>query len=255
MTATPGRGGVAVIVLAAGSGVRMMAPTNKVFLRLAGKPILQRTLEAFSWIPAIDQVVTVAAPADRALCDVIVREGQISKPHRFVNGGPTRHASEFYGLLALADEIESGALDVVMIHDAVRPFVDRDEVEQLIAKAREVGAAVPMIPAGDRLVTVDDQGVVGDAEDRLWLAQTPQVFDARLVLDAHRRAADEGFIGTDTSSVVERAGHTVAVIVGRRENIKITTADDMVMAELIADELHDRGTPAFGQPGRRRGRR
>ena len=244
--AATGRGGVAAIVLAAGSGVRMMAPMNKVFLRLGGKPILQRTLEEFSRIPAIDQMVTVAAPVDRALCDVLVREGQISKPHRFVNGGPTRHASEFNGLLALADEIESGGLDVVMIHDAVRPFVDRHEVEQLIAKAREVGAAVPMIPAGDRLVTLDDQGGIGNAEDGLWLAQTPQVFDARLVLEAHRRAADEGFIGTDTSSVVERAGHTVAVVVGRRENIKITTADDMVMAELIADGLHYGRTLAFG---------
>jgi 2-C-methyl-D-erythritol 4-phosphate cytidylyltransferase len=232
--AATGRG-VAAIVLAAGSGVRMMAPLNKIFLRLGGKPILQRTLEEFSKIPAVDQLVTVAAPVDRELCNGLVLEGQISKPHRIVDGGPTRHASEFNGLLALADDIESGNVDVVMIHDAVRPFVDRHEVEQLIATAREVGAAVLMIPAGDRLVTVDDQGDVGAAEDGLWLAQTPQVFDARLVLEAHRRAADAGFMATDTSSVVEWAGHTVAVVAGRRENIKITTADDMLIAELIAE--------------------
>ena len=244
--AVEGRGGVAAIVLAAGSGVRMMVPMNKIFLRLGGKPILQRTLEEFSRIPAIDEIVTVAAPVDRSLCDVLVREGQISKPHRFVNGGPTRHASEFNGLEALADEIESGKLDVVLIHDAVRPFVDRREVEELVDKAREVGAALPMIPAGNRLVTLDDQGGIGSAEEGLWLAQTPQAFNARLVLEAHRQAAADGFVGTDTSSVVERAGHTVAVVVGWRENIKITTADDMVMAELIADGMHYGRTLAFG---------
>ncbi len=241
-----GQGGVAAIVLAAGSGVRMMAPTNKIFLRLGGKPILQRTLEEFSRIPVIDEIVTVAAPADRALCDVLVREGQVSKPHRFVDGGPTRHASEFNGLLALADEIESGKVGVVLIHDAVRPFVDRREVEELVDKAREVGAALPMIPAGNRLVTLDEQGGIGSAEDGLWLAQTPQAFDARLVLAAHQQAAADGFVGTDTSSVVERAGQAVAVVVGRRENIKITTADDMVMAELIADGMHYGRTLAFG---------
>ena len=240
------RGGVAAIVLAAGSGVRMMAPMNKIFLRLGGKPILQRTLEEFSRIPAIDEIVTVAAPADRAMCDVLVREGQVSKPHRFVTGGPTRHASEFNGLLALADEIESGQVGVVLIHDAVRPFVDRREVEELVDKAREVGAALPMIPAGNRLVTLDEHGGIGGAEDGLWLAQTPQAFDARLVLEAHRQAAADGFVGTDTASVVERAGHEVAVVVGRRENIKITTADDMVMAELIADGMHYGRTLAFG---------
>ncbi len=244
--AQDGRGGVAAIVLAAGSGVRMMAPVNKVFLRLGGKPILQRTLEELSRIAAVDVIVTVAAPADRGLCEGLVRDGRIGKPHRLVEGGATRHASEFNGLLALADEIESGQIDVVLIHDAVRPFVDAREVEELVAKAREVGAALPMIPAGDRLVALDEQGCVGSAKEGLWLAQTPQAFDARLVLEAHRRAAAEGFVGTDTSSVVERAGRSVAVVVGRRENIKITTADDLVMAELIAEGRNDGRAGALG---------
>lgn len=246
MNAGRGTRGVAAIVLAAGSGVRMMAPMNKIFLRLGGKPILQRTLEEMSRIPAIDEIVTVAAPVDRELCEMIVRDGAMSKPHRMVAGGATRHASEFNGLLALADEIEQGRLDVVMIHDAVRPFVDRAEVEHLIAVAREVGAAIPVLPGGDRLVTLADDGRISGAEEGLWLAQTPQVFDARLVLDAHRRAAAEGFVGTDTSSVVERAGHEVAIVVGRRENIKITTADDMLMAELIADGQSSGRPAAFG---------
>lgn len=230
----PGRG-VAAIVLAAGSGMRMMAPMNKIFLRLGGKPILQRTLEEMSRIPAIDLIVTVAAPVDRELCEALIRNGAVTKPHRMVAGGATRHASEYNGLLAIEDEIERGQIDVVMIHDAVRPFVDRAEVEQLIHVAREDGAAVPMLPAGDRLVTLADDGRVHSAEEGLWLAQTPQVFKASLVLEAHHRASEEGFVGTDTSSVVERTGHPVSVVMGRRENIKITTADDMVMAELIAD--------------------
>lgn len=234
MSPTPG-GGVAAIVLAAGSGVRMMAPMNKVFLRLGGRPILGRTLEAFSRIPAVDVIVLVAAPPDRELCERLVRDSEISKPLRLVAGGPTRHASEYSGLLALDDDIASGRVDVVMVHDAVRPFVNRVEVDQLVATAREVGAAVPMIPGGDRLVTLAEDGTVQNVEDGLWLAQTPQVFRARLVLEAHREAAADGFVGTDTSSVVERAGHEVGVVVGRRDNIKLTTADDMVLAELIAE--------------------
>lgn len=239
------RGGVAVIVLAAGTGQRMSAPMNKIFLRLGGRPILQRTLEEFSRIPAVTRIITVAAPIDRATCEILVEEGQFSKPHTFVAGGPTRHASEFNGLLALADDIASGAIDVVLIHDAVRPFVSRAEVEQLVEKAREVGAAIPVVPAGDRLVTLQEDGTVHPAEDDLWMAQTPQAFRAAMVLEAHRRAAAEGFAGTDTSSVVERTGQEVVVLIGRRENIKITTADDMVMAELIADEVDNGRTLAM----------
>jgi 2-C-methyl-D-erythritol 4-phosphate cytidylyltransferase len=240
------RGGVAMIVVAAGSGVRMMAPVNKIFLRLGGQPILQRTLEALSRIPAIDQIVTVASAADRERCETLIRESRISTPHRLVNGGATRHASEFNGLLALAADIESGRLDVVLVHDAVRPFVDEHEVEELIVTARRTGAALPMIPAGDHLVTVDAQGGIRRAEESLWLAQTPQAFNARIVLEAHRRAAEEAFAGTDTASVVEHAGHAVAMVVGRRENIKITTTDDLLLAELIVAGSPRDGTPVFG---------
>ncbi len=246
MAGRPSHGRVAVIVLAAGAGVRMMAPVNKVFLRLGGTPILQRTLEGFAVMAEVDELVTVAAPADRALCDELVGGGRVAKPHRFVDGGPTRHASEHNGLLALADEIDAGRIGVVLVHDAVRPFVDRREVAELIATARRVGAALPMVPGGGRLVTVDGTRRVRAAEAGLWLAQTPQAFDARVVLEAHRCAAADGFLGTDTASVVERTGHAVAMVVGRRENIKITTADDMVLAELIAEAGPDGERVATG---------
>lgn len=231
--------GVAVIILAAGGGVRMGAPMNKVFLPVGGKTILGRTLEVFDRLALITTIVLVTAPVDRAMCETVVAGGGFRKVRPPVSGGATRHASEFNGLLALEDDIARGSIDTVLIHDAVRPFVGPDEVERLVEMTRRTGAAILAMPAGDRLVTIRDDGTVEAAETDLWIAQTPQGFQARLALDAHRRAADEGFVGTDTSSVVERTGQAVSIVLGRPENIKITTSDDLLRAELIAEQIDD----------------
>jgi 2-C-methyl-D-erythritol 4-phosphate cytidylyltransferase len=243
-TPANGRTGVAAIILAAGGGVRMGAPVNKVFLLVGGKSILGRTLEAFERMTFVTTVVLVTAAVDRATCEVIVRDGGFRKVRPLVNGGATRHASEFNGLLALEDEIASGEVDTVLIHDAVRPFVAAEDVERLVETTRSTGAAILAMPAGDRLVTVDGDGTVHSGATDLWIAQTPQGFGAGLALDAHRRAAEDGFVGTDTSSVVERTGQTVSIVMGRPENIKITTSDDLLRAELIAEQANEAQSPA-----------
>jgi len=240
----PEHRGVAVIVLAAGNGRRMAAPVNKVFLLVGGKPILARTLERFDRMAIVDRIVLVAAPVDKAHCEAIVRASGVRKVGEIVTGGATRHESEFYGLLAIEDEIESGSIQTVLIHDAVRPFVDSHEVESLVAEARACGGAIPALPAGDRIVAVDPDGTVRRESDDLWLVQTPQAFDAKSVLAAHRRAAEEGFVATDTAAVVERAGQEVSVVLGRPENIKITTSDDLLIAELIAEHAEHVAGPA-----------
>lgn len=233
------RTGVAVVVVAAGGGERMTSPVNKVFLPVGGKSILARTLELFDQMPIVDTIVLVVRPIDRVLCEAIVRDGPYSKVRRIVSGGASRHASEFRGLLALEDEVSSGLVDTILVHDAVRPFVAPDQVEALVAEARATGAAILAIPAGDGLVTVADDGTVHGAGEDLWVAQTPQAFGASVVLDAHRRAADAGFVGTDTSAVVERTGHPVSIVMGRPENIKITTSDDLLRAEFIVEQMSD----------------
>ena len=233
------RTGVAVVVVAAGGGERMTSPMNKVFLLVGGKPILARTLELFDRMPIVDSIILVARPIDRVLCEALVRDGAYTKVRRIVSGGASRHASEFRGLLALEDEVGSGLVDTVLIHDAVRPFVAPDQVEALVVEARATGAAILAIPAGEGLVTVADDGTVHGAGEDLWVAQTPQAFGASLLLDAHRRAAEADFVGTDTSSVVERIGHPVSIVMGRPENIKITTSDDLLRAEFIVEEMSD----------------
>lgn len=216
----------------------MTAATNKVFLLVDGKPILARTLELFERMPIVETVVLVANEADREACEALVRDGGFRKVRRIVTGGPSRHASEYRGLLAISDEIGSGQIDTVLVHDAVRPFVTAERVEAVITEARRSGAAILAIPAGRLLMTAPD-GTVGDGGDNLWVVQTPQAFRASVVLDAHRRAAADGFVGADTSSVVERTGQPVSVVPGRPENIKITTSDDLLRAELIAEQMNE----------------
>jgi 2-C-methyl-D-erythritol 4-phosphate cytidylyltransferase len=220
----------------------MDAPMNKVFLLVGGKTILTRTLELFEHAPIIGSVVLVVAEVDRPTCSALVEDGRLSKVTHIVTGGSTRHASEYQGLLAIEDEIVSGSIDCVLVHDAVRPFVTQEQLRSVTEEARRTGAAILAIPATERIVTSAADGTLLEGGDDLWVAQTPQAFNARLVLDAHRRAGEDGFVGTDTSSVVERIGHPVAVVAGSQENIKITTSDDLLRAELIAGQL-------IGEPG------
>jgi 2-C-methyl-D-erythritol 4-phosphate cytidylyltransferase len=229
------RGRVAAVVLAAGAGRRMGARMNKVFLPLDGRPILGWTLEAFQAYEGVDGVVLVTAAAEREECRRrIVDAYGFTKVIHIVPGGASRQESEHLGLEALAPEIAGGAVRTVLVHDAVRPFVSDHDLDRLIAEARATGAAILAVPGTPSIFRVDEEGLVAEAPTGIWAAQTPQAFDARLLLDAHRRAAAAGVQGTDTSSIMEWAGHSVGVIQGSYENVKITTSDDLVLAEHIA---------------------
>ena len=244
-------GGVAVVVLAAGAGLRMASPVRKVFLPVAGETILARTLAVFEGLPSVSTVVLVTGAADRDHCAEVVARGRFAKVRPLVAGGSSRHESEANGVASLEPSVMSGEIGCILVHDAVRPFVTAEEVDRLIDEARRTGAAILATPEEAVVVRDTGDGWLDGVEPSLWAAQTPQGFDARLVLDAHRRAARDGFSGTDTSSVVERTGHPVRVVEGTRGNLKITTPDDLIRAELLAADAHAAGSAAGSAGGMR----
>jgi 2-C-methyl-D-erythritol 4-phosphate cytidylyltransferase len=142
-----------------------------------------------------------------------------------VPGGRTRHDSERNGLMALDAAVRRGDVGTVLVHDAARPFVTPGEIDRLLAEVARSGAAILAARVdASALALVEDDGSWCRPPGPLWAAQTPQGFDAGLALDAHRRAGEDGFEGTDTASVVQRIGHRVHLVEGSRANVKITCA-------------------------------
>ncbi len=223
-------GGVSAVIPAAGSGRRLGRPVRKQYIKLCGKPLLAHTLDAFEKCPDVDDIVLVVPPGDEEFCLREIVEGHhISKVREIVGGGDRRQESVFNGLMALGDDTS-----IVVIHDAVRPFIDPEDISGAIALCGECGAVVTAIPVSDTVKVSDGRVVEGTLDrSRLWLAQTPQVFRLNLIMEAYRRAAEDNFTATDDSSLVERTGTEVRIYVGSGRNIKVTTPDDLRMAELI----------------------
>jgi 2-C-methyl-D-erythritol 4-phosphate cytidylyltransferase len=219
-------GKVAVVIPAAGVG-RRMGGERKQFRTLGGAPVLVRTLEVFERHPEIDALV-VAGPtgAADALRDELESAG-LTKLHAVVEGGATRQASVGQGLAALPTDT-----DLVLVHDAVRPFLPADRLAAVIDAASEYGAAALAIPMADtvRRADGDDFGATVP-RDALWRMQTPQAFRTELLLAAHTRFADVA--GTDEVELVQRTGHVVRIVEGCALTFKITTPDDWTLAEAL----------------------
>lgn len=233
---------VAAVIPAAGQGKRMGGDTAKQFLPLNGKPILAHTLEVFEASSLISDVVLVVAESEVDACrrDIVALYG-CSKVTRVVAGGEERQDSVHQGLAALGSGV-----DLVAVHDAARPLITAEQLDWAVAAALRVGPAIVAVPVKDTVKVVGADGVITVTPDRrtLWAAQTPQIFPYPLLLAAHRRAAAEGFIGTDDASLVERLGETVRILEGWPENIKVTTPEDLLLAERI---LARRAAGAAGQ--------
>jgi 2-C-methyl-D-erythritol 4-phosphate cytidylyltransferase len=219
-----------MIVLAGGMGARMGADRNKVYLRVAGREVLAYALATMATV-GIDRLVVVARRDEHDHVAALLAEWAPTLTTTVVPGGDTRHRSEFAGLAALADEIDGGAVDVVGVHDAARPFADRALINRLLAATESLDGAIPVVPFDDTVFRPAD-GVFVDTAP-LVRVQTPQVFRADLVLDAHRKAADAGFDGVDTAQVVElfRADTRIGAVPGSPANFKVTYADDIARAE------------------------
>ncbi len=225
-------GRVIALIPAAGKGERMNRSLPKQFLPLEGKPILHHTLQVFVKSPSIEGIVLVV---DKDMMKY-VRENlllgeEFEKIEKVVEGGKSRQESVYRGLKSIKD------CEIVVIHDAVRPFLNQEILEEAIRKAREEEAVITAIPLQDTLKEVGKKGVQRTLNrENLWKAQTPQVFKYSLILEAHEKARKEGYLGTDDASLVERLGKRVGIVVGSPLNIKITTSLDLLLAEAILKE-------------------
>jgi 2-C-methyl-D-erythritol 4-phosphate cytidylyltransferase len=224
----------AAVIVAGGEGARMQAGKNKVFIEIAGRSILERSLALFESISQVSDVVLVARALEITACEAF--KTRFRKLSRVVPGGDVRHRSEFAGIQALAGDIDAGRIDTVLVHDAVRPFASQQLVERLLTGLGQSVGCIPGLRVASTTVLTEDGWIAGYPTN-LWAVQTPQVFQATWLLEAHNRAARQGFIGTDTASVVEWAGGDVSVIEGETDNIKITTSDDLARAREIAAAL------------------
>ncbi len=220
---------VAAIIVAAGPGTRLGAGLPKAFVELAGIPLVVRSLRALLRAPSIAAVVVAVPPASvEQARTVIGLHGPWRCPVALIAGGAARQASVRNGVDAL------GPAELIAIHDAARPFVSSDVVEAAIAAAAQHGAAIVAAPATDTVKQVHPDGWIEltPPRERLWLAQTPQVFRADLIRTAHARAAESGD-ATDDAMLVEQLGARVYVVPGNPENRKITTPDDLRWAEWL----------------------
>jgi 2-C-methyl-D-erythritol 4-phosphate cytidylyltransferase len=220
------------LIVAGGQGLRMKRAERKQYLDLDGTPVLGRTLAVFDASDLIDRIVLVVPELDSSFCrDDFISGGELEKPVDIVAGGQTRQASVFNGLRAIVAEDD----DLVAIHDAVRPFLKKKDLEACIRAADETGACILGLRAFDTVKKADSAGRIEATVDRdsIWLAQTPQVFRYRLIIDAHTLARQKGIAGTDDAALLEMAGHAVRILPGSRLNIKITTPEDLALAGAI----------------------
>jgi 2-C-methyl-D-erythritol 4-phosphate cytidylyltransferase len=223
-------GHVTAIVPAGGTGKRMGNSLPKQYLSIQDKPILIYTLEKLSRCTAIDEII-LAVPStliDRT--ESLIQDWQVRKVRRVVSGGKERQKSVSNALNAM-----DPACSLIVIHDAVRPFVSVDKIEETIRVAREEGAAILGIPEKCTVKRVIDR-TVSETVDRsdLWQIQTPQAFYAELIREAYRLAEADGISGTDDAMLVERLGYPVFVVEGEETNIKITSPNDLQIAEVIS---------------------
>jgi 2-C-methyl-D-erythritol 4-phosphate cytidylyltransferase len=217
------------VVAAAGTG-RRMGGRGKALLKLAGRPILYRAIEALRAAPGCAEIVPVLHQDEYDDAGLAARLRRRYDIRKTALGGPTRQASVLAGL-----ELVSEGLPVVLIHDAARALVDPAVVQQVAEAAAQHGAAIAAVPVAETVKEVDSSGCVRatPARDALWLARTPQGFGKDLILQAHRAARDEGFCATDDAQLVERLGMPVRIVQDSYDNLKITTPEDLAIAEAI----------------------
>lgn len=221
------------VVVSAGRGLRFGGGQKKQFLSLAGRPVLAYSLDPLEASPLIRSIVLVVPLEDIDYCVTqIVRKDGYKKVSQVVPGGATRQQSVRIGIEAAPQDG-----DVLLIHDGVRPFLSEEMVEASVLGALQYEAVIFGVPLKDTVKVVDEDDMVVQTLDRasLYQIQTPQSFRSGLIREAHRRAASEGFLGTDDAVLVERMGVRVRVLLGSYENIKLTTPEDLEFARLILE--------------------
>ena len=220
------------IIAAAGAGTRMASDRPKQFLLLAGTPVIFHTLKVFEQCDSINEVMVVLPAEESAGFLSMAGKMGLRKVARVVPGGATRAESVKRGLMS----IRSATAEIVAVHDGVRPFVTVEEISNTVTAAQDTGAAILVAPVTDTIKQVSD-GSVLKTLDRSGLrrALTPQCFRYELLREAYQRADVNDPSLTDESALVEQLGHRVSVVEGSARNIKITTPEDLVVAEALLD--------------------
>lgn len=217
-----------VVLPAAGSGKRMGAGQNKLFLQLLNKPILMHTLEVFQRDENCTGIWLAVKPEEREYIQGLLAQYQITKVKGLPNGGEERQHS----VHSCIQEMQQ--VEIVLVHDAARPFITKQIISRLVEAAHEKGAAIAGVKAKDTMKKVQD-GVIVETVDRgsLWMIQTPQAFRFELLQQAEDEAKKQGFLGTDEAMLVERLGIQVHIVESTYENVKMTTKEDLIFGEAI----------------------
>jgi 2-C-methyl-D-erythritol 4-phosphate cytidylyltransferase len=226
---------VKALIAAGGRGERIGGILPKQFIEIKKKPVLAYTVEKFEKCELIDEIILVVPEDYMSFCSYnIVDVCDFKKVKRILSGGKERQDSVYKGLLALSKDT-----DIVLIHDGVRPFISTEKIGKSIEMCKKEKAVILALPVNDTVKRVDEGYVVTTLDrDKLWIAQTPQTFEYKLILEAYKKAIEDSFIGTDDSSLVERLGFKVRVLEGESQNIKITTQEDLVLAEKIIESYN-----------------
>lgn len=227
---------ITAIIAAAGSGKRMGSEINKIFLTIHNVPIIARSAAAIAACPEVDELIIVGAASEIDKLAEVLRQYQPGKPWRIVAGASERQYSITNALQAVSQETK-----LILVHDAARPLIDPAVVKQVIDGARTHNAAVVAVPVKDTIKIIDNEKYVVETPPRqtLWSIQTPQGFDATLLREAYARALKDGFLGTDDAGLVERLGKKVKIVPGGYNNIKITSPEDLRIAEALLGERKD----------------
>jgi 2-C-methyl-D-erythritol 4-phosphate cytidylyltransferase len=230
------RSEAALVVLAGGSGTRLGAEVNKVYLPLAGRRVISWSFARARKVAEIGRFLLVVRPGDEALAASALAEDLPGLPVELVPGGDTRHESEQAALDRLVGPVAAGEIRVIAIHDGARPLAAADLFRSVVSTAAEVGGAVPAVPAGAVLPVQPGDPI--SANGRLVRVQTPQAFRAPELLAAYAAARAAGYQGTDTAGSVRAfSGLTVRAVAGSRWNIKITYPEDLAAAERLLSRL------------------
>lgn len=239
---------IVAILPAAGMGTRMGADSPKQFRLLDGVPVVVFTLRRLAASPLISRFLIATREDEIEALNQRIAAERLSRPFRVLPGGDTRQESVAKALAEVPQDAE-----LVLVHDAVRPLVTREQVERVIEEARRCRAAILGIPAMDTVKEVKRASLPEDValitatipRERIVLAQTPQVFEAALLREAFARADDDGFTASDEAALVERLGQNVHVVLGSERNLKITRPGDLEIAEFYL--LHERMTAEVGR--------
>ncbi len=227
---------ISVLIPAAGQGKRMESSVKKPYLMLAEKPILSHTIDRFEQNTVIDEIYVIVDEADFITCHKnILKPFGYRKVQELVPGGETRQVSVFNGLGKLSDDV-----DFVIIHDGVRPFINDKIIFECLEATAEWGAAVSAVPVKETIKIANEECFIVDTpkRDRLWRVQTPQVFRRSLLVEAHKKAVQDGIDAPDDAVLVEKLGFPVKLVMGSYKNVKLTTPEDLRIAEtLLNDEI------------------